>query len=64
MKQYLLLCDETSKGVLETVSSGVIQFLEVEGMNLNGQNQYNLLLTPVLNFVTAADIMPDDSQSV
>lgn len=64
MKQYLLLCDETSKSVLETCLSGVIQFLEVEGMNLNGQNQYNLLLTPVLNFVTPADIMPDDSQSV
>lgn len=48
-KQYLLLCDEHGLTVLKHLfKSESLQFLEVQGMNLNAENQYNLLVTPVI----------------
>ncbi len=47
MKQYLLLCGEEGKERLEKIFNTTVEFLEVQGMNLNGENQYNLLVTPV-----------------
>lgn len=45
MKQYLMLCDENAMQVLRQVL-GNIQFLEVEGMPMQG-NKHNLLVTPI-----------------
>ncbi len=59
MKQYLLLCDQDMIAKLECVFKG-IQFLEVQGMNLNGQNTMNILLTPVVPPVTQAYIAPPE----
>lgn len=47
MKQYLLLVDDNSKLALESAING-IQFLEVQGINLNNENKIQLLATPVL----------------
>lgn len=57
MKQYLLLCDDDTKVALENVIKG-IEFLEVQGMNLNAENKYNLLVTPVLPPVNPAVFTP------
>ena len=61
MKQYLLLCDEVGKALLENILSNKIQFLEVQGMNMQG-GQANVLVTPIIPpvtpMVTAEDIIP------
>ncbi len=47
-KQYLLMCDDRAKPLLERLlCADSIQFLEVQGMTMNG-NAYNVLVTPVL----------------
>jgi len=46
-KQYLLMCSEEGKGRIEGVCNGTVEFLEVQGMNLNGESRYNLLVTPL-----------------
>lgn len=49
-KQYLVLCDELGMTVMKNLfRSEAVQFLEVQGMNLNAENQYNLLVTPVIS---------------
>lgn len=58
-RQFLLICDEAGMKTLESAfKSETIQFLEVQGMNLNGENKLNLLVTPVLSPVPPAVIMP------
>ncbi len=48
-KQYLMMCDENGIDILNALfKPEVVQFLEVKGMNLNGQNTLNILVTPVL----------------
>lgn len=56
-KQFLLLCGEEAKAKLDGFIEG-IEFLEVQGMNLNGENKLNLLVTPVNPPVTPAYIPP------
>ncbi len=56
-KQYLLLCGEQAKAALEAVLKGV-EFLEVQGMNLNGENKLNILVTPVIPPVNQAYVAP------
>lgn len=47
MKQYVLMCDENGKELLQRVIGG-IQMLEVMGLSAGeGNAQYNLLVTPV-----------------
>lgn len=48
MKQYLLVCEEQGRIELERVLKGV-QFLEVQGMNMNPQGgiALQMLVTPV-----------------
>lgn len=54
-KQYLLLCDEIGMAKLQTVfSESTIQFIEVNGMNFNTDNKFNLLVTPVVPPVNPA----------
>ena len=49
MKQYLLMCDESSMSVLSHIlKDNTVQFLEVQGVNLNSENKYNILVTPVI----------------
>lgn len=58
-KQFLLLCDEIGMTNLQdVVKEGTIQFLEVQGLNLNAENKLNILVTPVLPPVTPAIIQP------
>ena len=48
-KQFLMLCDDAGMESLKSVfKENTVQFLEVQGMNLNGENKLNLLVTPVL----------------
>lgn len=68
-KQFLLICDEIGLEVLKRAfREDCIQFLEVQGMNLNGENKINLLVTPVNPPVPPAQISipavdtPADSQ--
>ncbi len=57
MKQYLLLCDEQGMNVLKhAFKESTVQFLEVQGINLNAENKLNLLVTPVIAPVTPATL--------
>jgi len=60
-KQYLLLCDESGIESLRAVFKSV-QFLEVQGMNLNAENRLNLLVTPVNPPVTPVVFAPPPAQ--
>lgn len=52
-KQYLLLCGDETRVALEGALKG-IEFLEVQGLNLNNENKLNLLVTPVIPPVNPA----------
>lgn len=55
MKQFLMLCDENGKAILEKVfHEKSVQFLEVQGMQA-GQTAFNILVTPTL---TPASMQP------
>ena len=65
MKQYLLLCDDTSRMFLENVLKGV-QFLEVQGMNVDQAGKLQVLATPIhppVNPVPPQDPPPVAPQS-
>ena len=58
-KQFLLLCSEEGMERLKNVfKEDTVEFLEVQGLNLNNENKVNILVTPVLPPVTAAYIPP------
>ncbi len=58
-KQFILLCDEVGMLKLQDVfKENTVQFLEVQGLNLNAENKLNILVTPVLPPVTPAIIQP------
>lgn len=57
MKQYLLLADDSTKEAFEAVFPK-LQFLEVQGLNLNGQNTLQMLATPIYPSVTQAQVTP------
>jgi hypothetical protein len=62
-KQFLLLCDESGMQTLKNVfKDNVVQFLEVQGMNLNNENKLNLLVTPINPPVTPAVISSSDEK--
>ncbi len=46
-KQYLLICDDNGKAAVEKICNNTVQFLEVQGMTMNGTN-VNILVTPIL----------------
>jgi len=47
-KQYLLICDDIGRAILSSAfKENSIQFLEVQGFNLNGENKFNLIATPI-----------------
>lgn len=56
-KQYLLICSDEAKIALEAAIKG-IEFLEVQGLNLNNENKLNLLVTPVIPPVNPAVLPP------
>ena len=56
-KQFILICGEEAMKTLESVLKGV-EFLEVQGLNLNNENKLNLLVTPVIPPVTPAYVPP------
>lgn len=48
-KQYTILVNEMGRALLERIfQSGIIDFLELQGANLNNEGKFNILLTPVL----------------
>lgn len=58
MKQYLLVCDETTMTKLDGLLG--LQFIEVQGMNVPNQN-VNVLVTPIIPPVPpviSSDISP------
>lgn len=57
MKQYLVLVSEEGRADLEKVFKG-IEFLEVQGLNLNGENQVQMLATPVIPPVNQVRVAP------
>ena len=58
MKQYLMMCDERSLPALEALfRKDAVQFLEIQGMPLQGATQYNILLTPVIPPVNPVNII-------
>ncbi len=52
MKQYLFLVNDNTKAAFEAVFPG-LEFLEVQGLNLNGENKLQMLATPVYPPVNA-----------
>lgn len=58
-KQYVLVVDEVGLEALNAfIKTGSIQYLELQGLNLNAENKYNLLVTPVLPPVNPATLSP------
>lgn len=57
MKQYLLLVDDNTKAFFELLCSK-LQFLEIQGLNLNGENKLQMLATPVYPPVNQAIVEP------
>ena len=47
MKQYLLMCDDSGMQAIKQVCNDTVQFLEVQGMTMNG-TAVNILVTPIL----------------
>ena len=63
-KQYVLVVDEVGMEALNAfIKTGYIKYLEIQGLNLNAENKFNILMTPVLPPVTPASvIMPPETQ--
>lgn len=58
-KQYVLVVDEAGMEALNAfIKTGSIQYLELQGLNLNAENKYNILVTPVLPPVNPATFSP------
>lgn len=55
MKQYLLLVDDNTKAAFEALLPS-LQFLEIQGMNLNGDFKFQMLATPIYPPVTQAQV--------
>lgn len=47
------MMDQSGKEAIEGLFKG-LEFLEVQGLNLNGENKLNILITPVISPVTPA----------
>lgn len=47
MKQYLFMIDDRSRGLFEALCPG-LQFLEIQGMNVNTDGKFQLLATPII----------------
>lgn len=60
MRQYLMLVDDNTKPLFELLLPKV-QFLEVQGLNLNGENKFQMLATPVY---TPVNSVPESSMPV
>lgn len=58
-KQYVLIVDEVGMEALNAfIKIGSIQYLELQGLNLNTENKYNILVTPVLPPLNPATLSP------
>lgn len=57
MKQFLLMVDETGMAVLSHIlKPGTFHFLPVEGMPLNTEGRYHVMLTPIVNSIPQAEL--------
>ena len=60
-KQFLMLCDETQmQSILNVFKS--IQFLEVQGYDLNSENTHKVLVTPIYPSVNEAKTTVDSPE--
>ena len=58
-KQYAIVVDDVGMALLTALMKpGSVQFLELQGLNLNAENKYNILVTPVLPPVNPATFEP------
>ena len=56
MKQYLLMVDEVSMAMLShLLKPNTFQFLAVEGVPLNNDTRYHVIVTPVIPPVPPAE---------
>ena len=47
-RQFLMICDDAGmQNLKEVFKENTVQFLEIQGMNVNGENKFNILVTPV-----------------
>jgi hypothetical protein len=53
-KQYLMLCNEQTRMQLEAVIKN-IEFIEIHGLNLNGEKNFHVLVTPIIPSTTQED---------
>lgn len=59
MKQYLLMVDEVGMNLLSHIlKQGTFQYLAVEGMPLNNDGRYHVMITPVVLPLPPADLTP------
>jgi len=56
-KQYLLMCNEQVMHYLNGAIRG-IEFIEVQGVNLNNENKLNLLVSPFISPVVNQTVFP------
>lgn len=47
MKQFVLVCSEEGVGILNSVLTNVIQFVEVTGMGVPNHDNLQFLVSPV-----------------
>ncbi len=57
MKQYLMLCDDSGMELFKKLfSTTTIQFLEVQGMSIQGNPNVNIMVTPVVPPITPMQV--------
>lgn len=57
-KQYLLMVDEEGMARFQAMFRGDVRFLEVNGMDLGGNQAYKVLVCPVVPPVPMAEQIP------
>ena len=56
-KQYLLMVEDDVMAALQHCVKG-LQFIEVQGLSINSENKFNVIVTPVAPVLNQADAPP------
>ena len=54
-KEFTIIIEEHNLSIVQAMFP-LFKFIEIQGVNLNGQNSHHLLATPVINPLPPADV--------